>query len=44
MGEEIYEAPTIIVYGSLLEQTKGSGGNETDGCSSGKYEADGGDE
>lgn len=34
-----YEAPVVTTYGDVLTLTQGSGGDESDGCSSGKYES-----
>lgn len=39
MNQETYDSPTIIVLGTL-EEIRGSGGNEADGCSSGYYQND----
>jgi hypothetical protein len=38
--KETYEAPELIVYGSVAAVTKGSGGNDADDCSSGYWEND----
>jgi hypothetical protein len=36
--KETYEAPALIVYGSVATVTQGSGGNDSDDCSSGYWE------
>lgn len=39
MEQESYESPIIVLLGTL-EEVRGSGGNEADGCSSGHYQND----
>lgn len=36
----LYQSPQIIVYGTVLQLTKGSGGDYDDECTSGKQPGD----
>lgn len=38
--QDVYENPSVITFGPIVTETRGSGGNQTDGCSSGHYESE----
>ena len=40
MLDEIYESPEMIEYGTLIDLAQGGSGNDSESCSSGKYEND----
>ena len=36
--KETYDAPHILVFGDVMTLARGSGSDESDGCSSGYYD------